>query len=94
MIGQWQGQWQGQWEGAGEQNPGAMYGTASISFTVTGTLTATVVEAPVVEVAGGGGTRRWVDEYLEEQQRIADRIRSQNQTIIAMVVSLVSEDAE
>ncbi|MCA3129346.1 MAG: hypothetical protein IOD10_20845, partial [Rhodocyclaceae bacterium] len=73
----------------------SMSATGSLVISGFGTLQARVtIVPPPVEEAGGGGAR-WVDEYLEEQQRIADKIRSQNQAIVAMVVSLaISEGAE
>lgn len=80
MEGQWQGLWQGQWQGATVGPPGSMSGLAVLSLSGSGTLVGVVVQSDDLH----GRVRA----YYDEQERIAELIRSQNQAIVAAVVAL------
>lgn len=87
MIGKWQGDWQGQWQGA-TGAPGSMSAAGFISITATATLTAAAVEEEQV------GGRRFGYHYFEEQRRIAERIRRQNEAIVAMALMVALAEEE
>ena len=92
-AGTWQGQWQGEWGGCIEDGPpGSMSGAATLSITASGTLTSgSIVDTIFAGGGGGSGSRR----RREERQRAADeheqRIRRQNETVLAFVMSAVTE---
>jgi len=89
--GQWQGQWQGEWGGCIKSGaPGSMVGLAFISIAATGALTPGSIVDTILS-GGGGGARGPSADRLRAANEHEQRIKRQNELVLAIVMTAVTE---